>query len=168
MPLPWSAVWPTSWRTKSAFPKECAPKWVAKYQPVWSEAFPEAYVRFKRLDYLEVPELEYRFYGENLDSLHVVAERLMERMREMPELEWVHTDFFQPHPIIDVALDPVISSQLGVTRTTTALALAASTTDLRIGEIAEQCGYRHATHFMRQFKAQMGMTPSEYRSKVIG
>ena len=43
-----------------------------------------------------------------------------------------------------------------------------TTTDLRIGEIAEQCGYRHATHFMRQFKAQMGVTPSEYRSKVIG
>ena len=43
-------------------------------------------MRFKRLDYLMVPELEYRFYGEDLDSLHVVAERLMERMREMPEL----------------------------------------------------------------------------------
>lgn len=42
-----------------------------------------------------------------------------------------------------------------------------TTTNLRIGEIAEQCGYRHTTHFMRQFKAQMGVTPSEYRSKVI-
>ena len=30
---------------------------LAKYQPQWSEAFPNAYVRFKRLDYLEVPEL---------------------------------------------------------------------------------------------------------------
>ena len=38
-------------------------KLLAKYQPAWSEAFPDAYVRFKRLDYLEVPELEYRFYG---------------------------------------------------------------------------------------------------------
>ena len=45
-----------------------------KYQTAWSEAFPEAYVRFKRLDYLEVPELEYRFYGNDLDSLHTVAE----------------------------------------------------------------------------------------------
>ena len=62
-------------------------KLLAKYQPAWSEAFPDAYVRFKRLDYLEVPELEYRFYGENLDSLHVAAERLMEHMRQMPELE---------------------------------------------------------------------------------
>ena len=110
---------------------------LAKYQPQWSEAFPNAYVRFKRLDYLEVPELEYRFYGEDLDSLHVVAERLMERMREMPELEWVHTDYLQPSPIINVELDPVASAQLGITRSTTALALSATTNDLRVGQIWE-------------------------------
>ena len=110
---------------------------LAKYQPQWSEAFPDAYVRFKRLDYLEVPELEYRFYGENLDSLHSVAESMMERMREMPELEWVHTDFLQPQPIIDVELDPVAASQLGITRTTVALALSATTNDLRVGQIWE-------------------------------
>ena len=110
---------------------------LAKYQPAWSEAFPDAYVRFKRLDYLEVPELEYRFYGENLDSLHIAAERLMERMRQMPELEWVHTDFLQPYPIINVELDPVASAQLGITRTTAALALSATTNDLRVGQIWE-------------------------------
>ena len=110
---------------------------IAKYQPHWSEAFPEAYVRFKRLDYLEVPELEYRFYGENIDSLHVVAERLMERMRQMPELEWVHTDYQQPFPIINVTLDPVASAQLGITRTTAAIALSATTGDLRVGQTWE-------------------------------
>ena len=108
-----------------------------KYQPQLSEAFPNAYVKFKRLDYLEVPELEYRFYGDNLDSLHVVAERLMERMRQMPELEWVHTDYFQPYPIINVELDPVTSAQLGITRTTAQLALSATSSDLRVGQIWE-------------------------------
>ena len=107
------------------------------YQPQLSEAFPNAYVKFKRLDYLEVSELEYRFYGDNLDSLHVVAERLMDRMREMPELEWVHTDYFQPYPIINVELDPVISAQLGITRTTAQLALSATSSDLRVGQIWE-------------------------------
>jgi len=108
-----------------------------KYQPRWSEAFPDAYVRFKRLDYLEVPELEYRFYGDNLDSLHVVAERLMERMRQMPEVEWVHTDYLQPYPIINVELDPVTSAQLGITRTTAQLALSAISSDLSVGQIWE-------------------------------
>ena len=108
-----------------------------KYQPQLSESTPNAYVKFKRLDYLEVPELEYRFYGDNLDSLHVVAERLMERMRKMPELEWVHTDYFQPYPIINVELDPVASAQLGITRTTAQLALSATSSDLRVGQIWE-------------------------------
>ncbi len=110
---------------------------LAKYQPLLGEAYPNAYVKFKRLDYLEVNELEYRFYGDNLDSLHVVAERLMERMRTMPELEWVHTDFFQPHPIVKVQLDPVASAQLGISRTTAQLTLGASTSDLQVGQVWE-------------------------------
>ncbi len=110
---------------------------LAQYQPQLGEAFPNAYVKFKRLDYLEVTELEYRFYGDNLDSLHVVAERLMERMRQMPEVEWVHTDHFQPRPIINVELDPVTSAQLGVTRSTAQLALSATSSDLRVGQLWE-------------------------------
>jgi len=110
---------------------------LAEYQPRLSESFPKAYVKFKRLDYLEVSELEYRFYGDNLDSLHVVAERLMERMRQMPELEWVHTDYLQPFPIVNVQLDPVTSAQLGITRTTAQLALSATSSDLRVGQIWE-------------------------------
>ena len=110
---------------------------LAKYQPMFGEAFPDAYVKFKRLDYLEVNELEYRFYGDNLDSLHVVAERLMERMRVMPELEWVHTDYFQPYPIVNVQLDPVASAQLGITRTVAQLTLGATTSDLQVGQVWE-------------------------------
>ena len=115
--------------------QEATLKLLAKYQSQWSEAFPEAYVRFKRLDYLEVPELEYRFYGEDLDSLHAAAEQLMDHMRQMPELEWVHTDFLQPFPIINVELDPVASAQLGITRTTAAMSLALSTGDVRVGQV---------------------------------
>ena len=110
---------------------------LSEYQPRLSESFPNAYVKFKRLDYLEVNELEYRFYGDNLDSLHVVSERLMERMREMPELEWVHTDFLQPQPIINVRLDPVASAQLGVGRTSVQLTLSATSSDLHVGQLWE-------------------------------
>ena len=110
---------------------------LAKYQPMLGEAFPNAYVKFKRLDYLEVNELEYRFYGDNIDSLHVVSERLMKHMREMPEIEWVHTDYFQPYPIVNVQLDPVASAQLGVTRGSLELTLGTMTADLRVGQVWE-------------------------------
>ncbi len=110
---------------------------LADYQPRLSEAYPEAYVKFRRLDYLEVPELEFRFYGEDIDSLHVAAERLMQQMRPMPELEWVHTDFQQPFPLVSVELDPVAAAQLGVNRTTASLSLATATADLPVGSIWE-------------------------------
>ena len=110
---------------------------LSTYQPRLSEAFPQAYVKFKRLDYLSVPELEYRFYGENLDSLHLAAERLMDRMRPMNEIEWVHTDFLQTTPIINVELNQVTSSQVGITRSMAEVALMGTTSDLHIGNIWE-------------------------------
>ena len=110
---------------------------LSEYQPKLGEAFPNAYVKFKRLDYMRVPELEYRFYGENIDSLHIVAERLVKRMRQIPELEWVHTDYMQPYPTISVQLDPVASAQLGLSRATAELALSATSSDLRVGQLWE-------------------------------
>ena len=110
---------------------------LADYQPRLSDCFPQAYVKFKRLDFLEVPELEFRFYGDDIDSLHVAAERMMVEMRDEPELEWVHSDFLHPFPFINVELDPVASAQLGINRTSAALSLAAATGNLPVGSIWE-------------------------------
>ena len=108
-----------------------------EYAPRLSNRWPGAYVRFKQMDYLPVPTYEYRFYGTDLDSIQLAAERLMERMRQIPELEWVHTDYDQPSPIVDVTLDPVTAAQLGVTRTTTQLQLTMQTGKTPIGTVWE-------------------------------
>ena len=108
-----------------------------EYAPRLSNFWPGAYVRFKQMDYLPVPTYEYRFYGNDLDSIQLAAERLMDRMRQMPELEWVHTDFDQPSPVVDVHLDPVAASQLGITRTTAELQLALQTGKMQVGSIWE-------------------------------
>jgi multidrug efflux pump subunit AcrB len=55
----------------------------------------------------------------------------------MPALECVPPDYFQPYPIINVRLDPVTSAQLGITRTTAQLALSATSSDLRVGQLWE-------------------------------
>ena len=36
-------------------------------------------------------------------------------------------------------------------------------TEYTISQIAELCGYETYAHFAKQFKAQEGVTPSEYR-----
>ena len=108
-----------------------------EYAPKWSNHWPEAYVRFKQMDFLPVPTYEYRFYGDNLDSLRLAADRLMAEMRRMPELEWVHTDYEQPHPIIDIDLDPVVSAQLGINRTMAQFQMTLQTGEMQVGSIWE-------------------------------
>ena len=108
------------------------------YADSWADRFPEAYVKFKQLDYQNVPSLEFRFYGDDLDSLHTAADRLMARMREMPELMWVHSDYEEPRMIAGVSLDPVTAPQLGITRTTAAANLALASGDVAVGAVWEE------------------------------
>lgn len=108
-----------------------------EYAGAWADRFPEAYVKFKQLDYQNVPSLEFRFYGSDIDSLHAAADRLMARMRQMPELQWVHTDYEDPRAIAEVRLDPVTASQLGITRTVVAANMALASGDVAVGSVWE-------------------------------
>lgn len=108
-----------------------------EYAPKYSNHWPQAYCRFKQMDFLNVPTYEYRFYGNNLDSIHAAAEALMGKLRQIPELEWVHTDFDHPHPIVDIALDPVSCAQLGINRTSAQLQTTLQTGSMQVGSIWE-------------------------------
>ncbi len=108
-----------------------------EYADAWADRFPEAYVKFKQLDYQNVPSLEFRFYSSDIDSLRAAADRLMARMRQMPELQWVHTDYEDPRAIAEVRLDPVTASQLGITRTVVAANMALASGDVAVGSVWE-------------------------------
>lgn len=108
-----------------------------EYADAWADRFPEAYVKFKQLDYQNVPSLEFRFYGSDIDLLRAAADRLMARMRQMPELQWVHTDYEDPRAIAEVRLDPVTASQLGITRTVVAANMALASGDVAVGSVWE-------------------------------
>ena len=108
-----------------------------EYADAWADRFPEAYVKFKQLDYQNVPSLEFRFYGSDIDSLHAAADRLMARMRQMPELQWVHADYEDPRAIAEVRLNPVTASQLGITRTVVAANMALASGDVAVGSVWE-------------------------------
>lgn len=108
-----------------------------EYADAWADRFPEAYVKFKQLDYQNVPSLEFRFYGSDIDSLRAAADRLMARMRQMPELQWMHTDYEDPRAIAEVRLDPVTASQLGITRTVVAANMALASGDVAVGSVWE-------------------------------
>ncbi len=108
-----------------------------EYAPKWSNHFPEAYIRFKQMDFLPVPTYEYRFYGTDLDSMQLAADRTMAKMRQIEGLEWIRTDYDNPHPIVDIQLDPIASAQLGINRTAAQLQLMMQTGNVQAGSLWE-------------------------------
>ena len=108
-----------------------------EYAPQYSNHWPNAYVRFKQMDFLFVPVYEYRFYGNDLDSIQSAAEALMAELRTYPELEWVHTDYDLPSPVVEVNIDPVAAGRLGISRTTAELQLMLQTGKLQVGSVWE-------------------------------
>ena len=42
-----------------------------------------------------------------------------------------------------------------------------SNTNLKVAEIAENCGFKYGTYFEKQFKKRLGITPAMYRKKPL-
>lgn len=96
-----------------------------EYAPRCEGAFPDARVRFKQLSYSEaVYPVEFRLTGENLDTLHRDANKLLTLMRGIPELTSVHTDFNEPLPTSRIILKEDEASRLGITNTSLESTLA--------------------------------------------
>lgn len=107
-----------------------------KYEPL-SDSFPNGFVKFKQLDYQIFTPFEFRFYGENTDSLHRVADDVMELMRTDARVMNVKTDWDDPRPYIEVELDPITTAQLGINRTLAELELSLNTGEMQVGQIWE-------------------------------
>ena len=107
-----------------------------KFEPM-SDNFPNGFVKFKQLDYQMFTPFEFRFYGENIDSLHRVANDVMQLMRQDSRVMNVKTDWDDPRPYVEVELDPVTISQLGINRTLAELELTLNTGEMQVGQIWE-------------------------------
>ena len=107
-----------------------------EFEPM-SDHFPNGFVKFKQLDYQIFTPFEFRFYGENADSLHRVADDVMKLMRQDSRVMNVKTDWDDPRPYIEVDLDPVTTAQLGINRTVAELELALNTGEMQVGQIWE-------------------------------
>jgi AraC-like DNA-binding protein len=55
-------------------------------------------------------------------------------------------------------IDDLIEARIGMAKK------LLKNTDLRINEVAASCGYQNPTHFMRQFKGKVGVSPLEFRN----
>lgn len=88
-----------------------------EYTDRYADYFPDAYVKFKQLDYQSVANpIEVRFRGNDIAALKQAADSLMGRMQSIDGLVWIHTNYEEPLPGVEVRLKPVEAARLGVTK----------------------------------------------------
>lgn len=111
-----------------------------EYTDTCAHYFRNAYVKFKQIDFQHVPSFEFRFFGENSEDLKETAATLMAELNKLPELTNIRTDWGAKLPVLDIEMDPVASSRLGVTRAVAAFNLMLSTSKFTIGSLTENNG----------------------------
>lgn len=110
-----------------------------EYTNAYADHFPNAYVKFKQLDYQIVSfPLEVRFMGDDITALKQSANTLMTALRDIDGLAWLHTNFEEMQPDVRVALDPVESSRLGISKAMAAADMALRYEGLSVGSVWEK------------------------------
>lgn len=101
---------------------------IKAYGPVYENHFPNAYVRFKQLDYQAVYNpLEVRVQGEEWDQIAPIADSIWRFMVTQPELQWVHCDYDRMASSSRIVLKPDEATRLGITQTMLSLYLREAT-----------------------------------------
>jgi len=102
-------------------------KLIREYGPKYEYHFPNAYIRFKQIDYQAVNNpVEVRFSGDDFDSMKRAAEGMKDFMNTLPELTWVHSDMDETSQDIKISLKSDEATRLGVTQSMLSLYLSSA------------------------------------------
>lgn len=112
---------------------------IKDYSARYANHFPNAYVRFKQLDYQAVGNpIEVRFIGEDLNLVRQQADKLSAYMRTIDDLTWVHTDGDGMIPCVEVILKQDEATRLGVSKMNLSLQLASAMNGISISTLWEK------------------------------
>ena len=92
-------------------------KIIREYGPRFEHHFPNAYIRFKQIDYQAVKNpVEVRLSGGDFDEMKILADSLKCFMNTLPELTWVHSDMDETSQHVKITLKSDEATRLGVTQ----------------------------------------------------
>lgn len=97
---------------------------LAELTPRYENYFPNAYVRFKQMDYQAVKNpVEVYIKGNDYNLLSPVADSLRTYLSSLHEVTWVHDDYSECVPSVQIRLREDEAQRLGVTQTMLSLYL---------------------------------------------
>ncbi|MBO5558431.1 substrate-binding domain-containing protein [Ruminococcus sp.] len=113
-----------------------------------------------------------RYQVSDVSDYRDALQRLRQRMIKQPQRDWNITDITREIGISTTHMQRLYRELFDTTLTEDLITMRIEKaeyllthTDLRIAEIAAECGYNNETHFMRQFKKRTEMTPTQFREK---
>jgi multidrug efflux pump subunit AcrB/outer membrane protein TolC len=105
----------------------------------YANLFPNAYVRFKQLDYQHVSyPIEVRISGDSIPAMKHVSDSMVTMLRKVKGISWVGTDFWEMLPVNDVNLNRVEANRLGIDKTTVATNLVIRFSDIPVTTLWEK------------------------------
>ncbi len=108
------------------------------YADKYAHYFPQAYVRFKQLDYSTVSiPIDIRFQGDDLLLLKEQGAKMADFLRTLDPLTWVHINSDQARPAIEVMLKPLEAAQMGISTASASMQLAMLNEGVTIAKIWE-------------------------------
>jgi len=110
------------------------------YTTKYQYHFPNAFVRFKQMDYQqsEVP-VEVRLYGNDINELTAYADSVMTILsKEVKDLVWIHTNYEEFVPSVEIRINTVEASRLGITRGMASAEIASVFSDVSVGDLWEE------------------------------
>ena len=100
--------------------------------------FPEAYVRFKQLDFQAVDApIEIRFFGDDIAALRQEAEKVSDYLQSLDECLWVRTNFDAPTMSVGVELNQAEAGRLGINKALASIGIASGLTGMKITDLWE-------------------------------
>ena len=109
-----------------------------EYTNELANKWPYAYVKLKQLDYnVTATPIEIRLRGEDLMELRQMTDLIMQKMHSIDGLVNIHTNYEEMMPSINVSLDPVQATQIGVSHVMVASELAMKYGGIAVGSLWE-------------------------------
>lgn len=97
---------------------------VREYQPRLEHAFPNAYARFKQIDYQPVSNpVEIHIQGSHIEEMATIADSIKAFMATIPELTGIHSNNDEASRTVSIRLKEDEASQLGITQSSLSLYL---------------------------------------------
>jgi multidrug efflux pump subunit AcrB len=109
-----------------------------EYSDRYAYYFPEAYVRFKQLDFQAVDAaIDVRLIGNDMATLKQQAEKISTYLQTLDECTFVRTSFDAPTPGIKIELNPTEAGRLGINKTLVSLGISSGLTGMKISDLWE-------------------------------